>query len=82
VENPHEIETRRANIAPLTDNAPLMPQAHGIRPFLFFESDANPVGNGMPRKNALGAINTIANNILTRSGHPIRVLRILDSIVI
>ena len=75
-ENPHEIEIRRASIVPLTDSAPLMPQAQGIRAFRFFESVANPVGNGIPRKNALGAINIVANNILTKSGQPIRTLRI------
>ncbi len=76
VENPNEIETRRASIAPLTDSAPLIPHAQGISPFRFFESIDTPVGNGMPRKNAPGAIKITAKTILARNGQPIRTPRI------
>ena len=59
----------------ITERQPFIPHAHGIRVLLCPERYFNPVGKGMPIKNATGAIRMIENSILRKNGRLMEVLK-------
>ena len=60
-----------ASTAPVTDAQPLIAQAQGTSRASVASTRASPKGNGMPMKNASGAMSAAEITILTASGSPI-----------
>ncbi len=69
---PKVIASMVARIAESTEAQPLMPQAHGTRCGALALRRASASGNGMPMKNASGAMSASDSAILARSGKAIR----------
>ena len=73
--NPASTAMMVAKTVLITEKHPLTPHAHGMRVLLCPSRCFNPIGKGMPIKNATGDIRSIEKRIFRINGKPIDALK-------